>query len=237
MAPGDFTAEQAQLLFQARALFILQQLIIFPLYFAPGLRGRLGGDVRPKFPCSISWMVRKGAPRLCTLLFWNLGWLLMVRAFFKDGDVASMTATDWGRALFMLQMYATGFVTVVLTPMRGPDVALGSTDALHCYAAMAYVADHFLANQYVLGVPITSYFGGGFVVASLCCGAFQFSRANDDLVARKLYLHAGLGRHLRLATFTHVLECGFMLSENILFLIFLFGLTSGVTVRPVATAS
>ena len=28
-------------------------------------------------------MVRKGAPRLCTLLFWNLGWLLMVRAFFK----------------------------------------------------------------------------------------------------------------------------------------------------------
>ena len=166
MAPGDFTAHQAQLLFQAQAIFIFQQLIIFPLYFAPGLRGRLGGDVRPKFPCSISWMIRKGAPRLCTLIFWNAGWLLMMRAFFKDGHAASMSASDWARAAFMLQMYATGFVTVVLTPMRGPDVALGSTDALHCYAATAYVVDHFIANQWVLGVPVSSGYGGGFVVAA-----------------------------------------------------------------------
>jgi hypothetical protein len=117
MSPGDFTAQQAQLLFQARAVFIFQHLVIFPLYFAPGLRGLLGGDRRTKFPCSISWMIRKGAPRLCTLIFWNLGWLLMMRAFFKDGDVASMSATDWARAVFMLQMYAMGFVTVVLTPI------------------------------------------------------------------------------------------------------------------------
>ena len=117
MPAGDFTAQQAQLLFQARAVFIFQQLIIFPLYFAPGLRGLLGGDRRTKFPCSISWMIRKGAPRLCTLILWNLGWLLMMRAFLKDGDVASMSATDWARAVFMLQMYAMGFVTVVLTPI------------------------------------------------------------------------------------------------------------------------
>jgi len=114
MSPGDFTAQQAQLLFQARAVFIFQHLVIFPLYFAPGL---LGGARRTKFPCSISWMIRKGAPRLCTLILWNLGWLLMMRAFFKDGDVASMSATDWARAVFMLQMYAMGFVTVVLTPI------------------------------------------------------------------------------------------------------------------------
>ena len=40
--------------------------------------------------------------------------------------------------------------------MRGPDVALGSTDTLHCYAAMAYVADHLLANQGVLGAARTA---------------------------------------------------------------------------------
>ena len=194
MAPGDFTAHQAQLLFQAQAIFIFQQLIIFPFYFAPGLRGRLGGDVRPKFPCSISWMIRKGAPRLCTLIFWNAGWLLMMRAFFKDGHAASMSASDWARAAFMLQMYATGFVTCVLTPMRGPDVALGSTDALHCYAATAYVVDHFIANQWVLGVPVSSGYGGGFVVATLCCGVCQYSRAKDDLIARKLHARARLGR-------------------------------------------
>jgi len=40
-----------------------------------------------------------------------------------------------------------------------------------------------------------------------------------------------MGRYIRLATFTHVLECGFMLFENLLFFLFLFGLTSGVVVQ------
>ena len=106
MFAGQFTPQQAYLLSQARAIFIFQQLVIFPLYFAPGLRGLLGGDARPKFPCSVSWMIRKGVPRLCTLVFWNYGWLLMVRAFLKDGDTASMSANDWARAAFMLQARA-----------------------------------------------------------------------------------------------------------------------------------
>ncbi len=41
---GAFTAEQASLLRTAQFLFIFEQIVIFPLYYLPGLRGLLGGD-------------------------------------------------------------------------------------------------------------------------------------------------------------------------------------------------
>lgn len=177
---GAFTSHQAQLLGTAQFLFIFEQVIIFPLYYLPGLRGRDGPST--KFPCSISWMTRKGLPRLVTLILWNLGWMFMVRAYFKDGDIEHMSSVDWWKAVFMLQMYATGFITVVLTPMKGPDVAMGKADTLHCNAATIYVFDHFIANQFVLGVGFTSAFGFGFIATSVLCGVFQALRADGDLV-------------------------------------------------------
>ena len=120
------------------ALLVLTKV---PLYYLPPFRHLLNGDGKgAKFPCSISWMTRRGLPRLVTLVLWNAGWLFMARAFVKDGDIAAMSSNDWARVAFMLQMYATGFVTLVLTPMQGPDVAMGSADALHCHCAMIYVA-------------------------------------------------------------------------------------------------
>ena len=133
--------------------------------------------------------------------------------------------------------YATGFICVVLTPMRGRDVALGAADALHCYMAMVYVFDHVIANELVLGVPLSSPWGLGFAVSSFLCGVCQFLRAWDDRYARKIYAHAtdGSRKHRRklmsFGTFVHALECGFMLFENALFFIFLFGMTSGVRVE------
>ena len=112
-----FTSKQVSLFETARYLFLAEQGACFPLYYLPGLRGLLGGDGRDaKFPCSISWMTRKGLPRVATLVAWNIGWMTLLRAFFKDGDAASMSATDWLRGLFMLKMYGAGFVTAVLTP-------------------------------------------------------------------------------------------------------------------------
>ena len=167
-------------------------------------------------------MTRRGIARASTLVLWTLGWALMLYAWMGD----------WFKFLFMLQMFATGFVTVVLTPMKGPDVSLGRRDALHCYAAMIYVADHFLANQFVLDVPLSSPYGSGFVVASMLCGICQFLRAEDDKAARKLYGLLGLGNRLgvSLGGFTYILELGFMFFENVLFLIFLFGMTNGLRI-------
>lgn len=228
MAPGVFTSHQASLLERARLIFIVEQLIIFPLYYLPGLRGRLGGDVSPRFPCSISWMTRKGLPRAVTLVLWCWGWALMVRAYFMDGDASAMRAHDWWRAAFMLQMFGTGFVAVVVTPMKGADVALGAADKLHCYAAMLYVFDHVIADVFVLGV--SNAYLVAFVAASAFCGVCQLLRTDGDRRARQLYVRAFGARRLSLATFLYVLELAFMASENALFLIFLVGMNSGVRV-------
>lgn len=220
------TTQQVDLLRIAQALFILNQITNFPLYYFPGFRGALGGDSETKFPCSISWMTRKGLPRISTLLMWNVGWFCMLYAF-----VMSATSGPF-ELLFMLQMYVTGFVVVVLTPMKGPDVALGKRDALHCYAAMIYVADHFLVNQLVLGVPLSSPYGWGFVVTSGLCGLCQFLRADGDKAARVVHARVVGSKRMSLDRFCYVLELGFMFFENALFFVFLFGMTSGTLFNP-----
>lgn len=227
MAAGAFSAQQFALLSTAQQLFILNQLTNFPLYYLPGLRCVCGGDGdKVKFPCSISWMTRRGLPRMSTLVLWNLGWLYMLRCFFFDGDIVAMDNASLWRAAFVLQMYATGFVTVVLTPMKGPDVALGSSDALHCYAAMLYVFDHVVINEFVLGVSLRgSAFAWGFAASSLLCGVFQFLRADGDKHAKLLHRRC-VGRFMRLEVFVYVLELGFMITENLLFFVFLLGMTA-----------
>lgn len=219
---AHFTAPQATLLFLAQRLFIVNQLLNFPLYYIPGIRGLLGGDGEDaKFPCSISWMTRKGVARLSTLAYWNVGWYFMLAAFARDGG--------WMPFLFMLQMYSTGFVTVVLTPMMGADVAMGAADALHCYSAMIYVFDHFVANEFVLGVSLRSPYGWGFALSSAVCGVFQALRADDDALAKRLHSKSGLAASVW-PPLKRVLEYGFMLTENALFFIFLIGMTSGITI-------
>ena len=128
-----------------------------------------------------------------------------------------------------MQMYVTGFITVVVTPMMGPDVALGAADALHCYSAMIYVFDHVLANQYLLGVGLLSPNGLGFAVSSSLCGVCQFLRAEDNRAARVLYVRALGSKRMSFTSFIWLLELVFMLTENALFFIFLFGMTSGMT--------
>ena len=233
---GDSTLSPRQywLLSVAQMLFITNQLTNFPLYYLPGLRGVGGSDGKgsTKFPCSISWMTRKGLPRWSTLLLWNIGWACMLWAFINEGDLSTLVwPSDWLRALFMLQMYATGFVVVVATPMQGPDVALGQQDALHCYAALLYVADHAFALQFVLGVDVfTSAYGCSFLLCTALCGLCQFLRADGDRAARIVYLRFLSSKMLSFATFTYILEFGFMAFENALFLVFLCGMTSGIQV-------
>mmetsp|Transcript_31339 Transcript_31339/g.81868 ORF Transcript_31339/g.81868 Transcript_31339/m.81868 type:complete len:237 (-) Transcript_31339:266-976(-) len=228
-----FTSHEAALLRQAQSLFILSQLLNFPLYYLPGLRGLFGGDGKgeTKFPCSISWMTRKGAPRLTTLLLWNVGWACMLAAVVGRA-LESMTLGDALKAILGVQMFATGFVTVVLTPMRGRDVALGTADALHCYTAMVYVFDHVLANEFLLGVSsLFNPYGLGFLMTSGLCGVCQFLRAWDDKYAKRLFVRTlARSQVLSFDTFVWCLEAGFMLFENALFIIFLFGMTSGISI-------
>lgn len=49
-------------------------------------------------------------------------------------------------------------------------------------------------------------------------------------LARKLYAAAIGSQRMSFAAFAYCLEVGFMLTENLLFFIFLFGMTSGVRI-------
>ena len=74
--------------------------------------------------------------------------------------------------------------------------------------------------------------GAGFVAASISCGLCQFLRAEEDKAARQVYTWLGIAKRsgVSLGSFIYVLELGFMLFENLLFLVFLFGMTSGLRV-------
>ena len=227
---SGFTPREASLLRAAQGLFILNQTSNFPLYYLPPFRGRLGADAVGKFPCSISWMTRNGLARWSTLVLWLTGWAIMLAALFKEGDFAALSRSECLRAIFMLQMFVTGFICVVLTPMKGPDVANGPLDSLHCLTATIYVVDHAIALEYVLGVGLfTSVYGVAFAVTATLCGAFQNLRSNDDHYARLLYVKFFGSRLLSFQTYIYILEVGFMVTENALFFIFLFGMTSGIS--------
>jgi len=232
MQSGAFSARQVNLFVVAQMLFIVNQLTNFPLYYLPGVRDLYGGDGKSaKWPCSISWMTRQGLPRLSTLVLWNLGWWCMLAAVFREGDLAAMTSVDWVRAAFAVQMYATGFLTVVMTPMRGPDVAMGNDDALHCYGAIVYVADHFLVNELIFNHSWATPLGWGFMLSASICGVFQALRTENDALGRKLYArYLGSNKRLSLKGFIRINEYGFAIFENLLFVVFLGGLTSGLRV-------
>lgn len=223
--PASFTPQQAALLEVAQSIFILNQASNFPFYYLPGFRDVLGGDGKEtRFPCSISWMTRKGLPRFSTLLLWHAGWACMLRAFLIADEV------DWGKFSFMGQMWLTGFVTIVMAPMKGPDVALGAKDALHCYGAMLYVFDHIIAYIYALGIEPWSPWCVSFAVTSGLCGVMQALRADGDRAAKLLFARLTGAGSRRLPSFLWAIEVAFMILENALFFVFLFGMCSGVVV-------
>ena len=94
---------------------------------------------------------------------------------------------------------------------------------------MLYVADHAIANEFVLGVPWSSPFGLGFIVTSTLCGVCQSLRADKDYLSKKLWARY-IGKRMKFASFAYAVEMLFMLTEHGLFLVFLFGMTSGVRI-------
>ena len=97
---------------------------------------------------------------------------------------------------------------------------------------MLYVFDHAIANLFVLGITFTNPFGLGFAATSGLCAICQFLRADGDERARRLHVRA-IGKRMRLETFLWLLEVNFMLWENALFFVFLFGMTDAIRPPPV----
>ena len=157
-----------------------------------------------------------------------------------------LTSQDKFGICFMLQMFVTGFITVILKPMKGPDVALGHDDLLHCICATLYVVDHFFIYELLLNVPLDGGwlwndpalrwsrvpYGPLMMFFSGVCGLCQFLRVEKDRYSKLLHTKAIvpiLGKRAPShPSFAYVIKCGFAATENLLLLTFLFGMSDGL---------
>merc|ERR1712232_473521 len=115
---------------------------------------------------------------------------------------------------------------------------MGTNDTVHGISAAVYVACHLLANEWVLGVSCRPWgldaniFGSLFAVFASGCTLCQILRVEDNRRARRACeflqsLNVLGSERLRFQTFLLFLEYAFMLTENMLFLFFLIGMTGG----------
>lgn len=222
-----FSPEQVFYISVAKWTFIAGLIVPFPLYYMSPFKYWCGGDGQDaKFPCSISWMTRKGLPRYFGNATWLTGW-----AFLLYSMTLHQQRNAIGIQIWVMTMFIAGFVTVILTPIR-EDVAMGHDDTIHCVGASIYIADHFLANKWVFGVDCFSannMLGLGFTLNFFLCSVCQGLRMNDNRAARSLYdclLRFSL-MPIKYHSFILCIEVLFQFSENTLLLCFLLGFTSG----------
>lgn len=226
---GEVRLSPAQMFYIALAqrLFMTNLLMNFPLYYMPPFKYWCGGDgERAKFPCSISWMIRKGAPRCSTFCTWLPAWVLLLYAAFLHEQSNAL-----GIQTLVLSMFISGFVTCIAYPIR-EDIPMGSHDTVHDTGAIVYVAHHLLFSEWFLGVDClfgSNLHGLGFTVNTLVCGAMQQLRKNDNRHARSLYVV--LSRwpltQIKYDRFLYIIELVFAITENFLFILFVSGMSSG----------
>jgi len=229
---GEVRMSPAQIFYitLAQRVFILNMVLNFLLYYMPPFKYLCGGDGdNTKFPCSISWMTRKGLPRYMTFGTWLPGWACLLHSYSLHEQSNALAIQIFG-----VTMFATGFVTCILTPIR-EDVAMGQRDTIHCIGASIYIVYHILAYEWVLGVDCftgSNLYGLGLMLNLGMCGTCQYLRMNDNRVARALYesLAWKSPAQVRYSSFLYGIELLFAFSENALFFIFLLGMTSGSAV-------
>lgn len=199
----------ARRLFQATS--IIPALIYYFSRFSPD------APAARKFPATISFTIRRGAPWLVHHALWGAGWWRMWCAIRSAGD-ARLQA-------FAAQMFATGVLTTGV-------FALGQSplrDTLHAACAGLYMIDHHVL---IHALDVQPAYSRTFYVSFACMAAaigaarraFAWDEsASDGRPSRALWL----------------LELVIMVCENLLFYSFVWGMCSGLAVkqRSVVTSS
>eukprot|EP01051_Picozoa_sp_SAG22_P021530 SAG22_NODE_4787_length_1164_cov_1.140845_1_plen_278_part_00 len=127
----------------AQALFQASLWVPALLYYGCRL-----SDSPPRFPCTISWSIRRGPPRWAQHALWLAGWYQAAAAVLPQRDAFG--------TCFVLSMVATGVVGVMLCPV-GVSPAF---DVVHYAASALYMVDH---------VVLLAFFG---VTTFYCLGFF-----------------------------------------------------------------
>ena len=204
----------------AQALFHLSMLVPMVLFYIFRL-----GDAAPRFPATISWTVRAGVPRYAQNSIWLCGWGYMGAFMAATGDGAMQ--------VFAVLMVLTGVVGVMFCPVGvSPRV-----DTVHYIASFINMLDHFvllaylnMTPEYCLGFTL---FLGVFIATTVqkgkmrkTLGVLVPTDAAVDTDAVYARLVARLGRDAQRKLF--VVELMEMVYENLLFVVFISGMTSGL---------
>ena len=220
----------------ARVLFYLTVFVPYLLYYVGG-SGGLGEETDdlfespPKFPATISYVTRKGAPAIAQRAIWLVGWSLCGYTYWRRGS-ARVRA-------FAAAMFATGVWTTMLVPLGAGAgrVADGNVwAALHHAGATLYMIEHEVLFSMLAITPVLRRaFRRGFAVmlAGLVVGnQLELGCGVDN---EESGVHSGV-RAAQLAACTpaslraSILAADFaaMAGEVALFVSFVHGLPSGL---------
>lgn len=128
-----FTAGDIREVSAARFCFHATSLAPALLYYL-----RLGADARrPKFPATISWTIRAGAPFRVHHALWACGWALMLRVLRRRGDSRLLA--------FAAQMVATGAMTTGVCAL-GQVQSLSETRREHQQRSAKHCSKSFIST-------------------------------------------------------------------------------------------
>ena len=205
----------------ARNIFIVSQILPTVAYFA--------FDASPRFPCSISFSVRRGLPRVLQEASWLYGWWLMANVM--------LSAQSAFISFFTMQMFITGFIGVCIFRL-GDGSRL--TALIHQYAAGLYMADHVVLCE-VLAIA------KGYRIVFACALVATFAAyavkqrlsethglSGEVADGGKAQLAVLAARDPGAARTLFASELIFMVCEHALFLAFVCGMASGVGACGVA---
>jgi hypothetical protein len=203
-----------------RARFLFHSCSILPplIYYW----GKTTEDKPTKFPASISFTIRKGAPQRAQLLLWTAGWIYMFRIIRQAGsDVLQK---------FSIKMFLTGVWTTVVFRLGGNHFS----NMIHFFGAGWYMVDHIVLLKILKTRPMyRKIFYGSFLCLLTSIGRLRRLEQEAKLPAEAETTTRD--RAIRLARLPAKLqrsifwwELLLMVSENMLFASFVDGMPSGL---------
>lgn len=179
-------------------------------------------DDPPRFPCTISWSIRRAAPRHTQHALWLAGWWQVCRVVLAQGDVVGTA--------FASSMVLTGVVAVMLCPVGISPFF----DAVHYVAAGIYMVDHFVLLSF-FGVTAVYCYGFGLSIALFLLSTTHLHRLHSEIGAhfpadiamegRRQVVQALPPQSLRRLFQAELAE---MVFEYAMFIIFISGMCTGI---------
>lgn len=197
-------SDRERLLIRAQILF--QASVFLPAFVYYGCHIPDGTDTR--FPATISWSIRRGAPKYLQHGLWLAGWYNVCTAIVAAGDYVGLT--------FAVVMVCTGVVGVVICPVG----ASTWQDICHYVAAALYMVDHFVLIAY-LGMGLCCLFG-----FSACLAGFTIATRRVDRIRSQMQKPSDRLTKSVLSSQLYWAEAKEMAFEYGMFVIFIAGMTS-----------